>query len=246
MSNKTLIFSIALNGYQLLYRHCINSHRAYAKKYGYEYLVISRPYFTALGVECCWLKLTLMLEALKAGYDTVLFVDADAYIKTTAHELEPLLQPNKYLYLAKSYSGRFNSGVILVNNHIKIRQWLVDVIAARHLSVLPENDVGWGENGHIIEYTKNCQFVCLLDRRWNNTYDIDLSDYIRHFSCGPLRQNYYLNLCHKQIGRVTNILTKLYRYAKILHLIDRHQDPLIKLTQSALYTSDFFSKRDHS
>ncbi|MFQ3288857.1 MAG: hypothetical protein ACI93V_001077, partial [Alteromonadaceae bacterium] len=72
MSNKTLIFSIALNGYQLLYRHCINSHRAYAKKYGYEYLVISRPYFTALGVECCWLKLTLMLEALKAGSDTVL------------------------------------------------------------------------------------------------------------------------------------------------------------------------------
>jgi len=246
MSNKTLIFSIALNGYQLLYRHCINSHRAYAKKYGYEYLVISRPYFTTLGVECCWLKLTLMLEALKAGYDTVLFVDADAYIKTTAHELNPLLQPNKYLYLAKSYSGRFNSGVILVNNHVKIRQWLVDVIAARHLSVLPENDVGWGENGHVIEYTKNCQFVCLLDRRWNNTYDIHLSDYIRHFSCGPLRQNYYLNLCHKQIGRVANILTKLHRYAQVLHLINGHQDPLIKLTQSALYTSEFFSKRDHS
>jgi lipopolysaccharide biosynthesis glycosyltransferase len=90
--------------------------------YGYEYLVITRPYFTALGVECCWLKLTLLLEALNAGYDTVLFVDADAYINTTAHELERLLEPDKYLYLAKSYSGRFNSGVILVNNHFKIRQ----------------------------------------------------------------------------------------------------------------------------
>ena len=246
MANKTLIFSIALNGYQWLYRHCINSQRAYAKQHGYEYLVISRPYFTSLGVECCWLKLTVLLEALKAGYDTVLFVDADAYIKTTAHELEPLLQPNKYLYLAKSYSGRFNSGVILINNHLKIQQWLTDVISARHLAVLPEHDVGWGENGHIIEYTQNCQFVSTLDRRWNNTYDIHLSDYIRHFSFGPLRQNYCLNLGHKLLGRVTRMLTKAQGYGQTLHLLNSHQDPLIKLTKSALYTSDFFSKRDHS
>jgi hypothetical protein len=246
MANKTLVFSIALNGYQWLYRHCIDSQRAYAQHHGYEYLVISRPYFTSLGVECCWLKLTVLLEALKAGYDTVLFVDADAYIKPSAHQLESLLQPDKYLYLAKSYSGRFNSGVILVNNHFKIRQWLVEVISARHLSVLPEYDVGWGENGHIIEYTQNCGFVCTLDRRWNNTYDIQLSDYIRHFSFGPLRQNFFLNLSHKLLGRVTRMLTKFQGYARTLDLLNSHQDPLIKLTKSALYTSDFFSKRDHS
>jgi hypothetical protein len=244
MQNKTLIFSIALNGYQWLYRDCISSQRAYAKHYGYEYRVICRPYFTSMGVECCWLKLTVMLEALKAGYNTVLFVDADAYIKTSAHQLESLLRPNKYLYLAKSYSGRFNSGVILVKNHYKIQQWLVDVISARHLSVLPEHDVGWGENGHIIEYTQNCQFVCTLDRRWNNTYDIHLSDYIRHFSFGPLRQNFFLNLSHKLLGRGTRILTILQEYAQTLHLLNNHQDPLIKLTKSALHTTDFFSKTD--
>jgi hypothetical protein len=244
MQKKTLIFSIALNGYQWLYRDCINSQRAYAKHYGYEYMVICRPYFTSMGVECCWLKLTVLLEALKAGYNTVLFVDADAYIKTSAHQLEWLLRPNKYLYLAKSYSGRFNSGVILVNNHLKIRQWLVDVISTRHLSVLPEHDVGWGENGHIIEHTQNCQFVCTLNRRWNNTYDIHLSDYIRHFSFGPLRQNFFLNIGHKLLGRSTRILTKLQEYAQTLHLLNNHQDPLIKLTKSALYTTGFFSKTD--
>ncbi|PKH02999.1 hypothetical protein CXF72_08700 [Psychromonas sp. MB-3u-54] len=244
MANKTLIFSIALNGYQWLYRNCIDSQRAYAKHYGYEYLVISRPYFTSLGVECCWLKLTVLLEALKAGYDTVLFVDADAYIKTSAHQLESLLQPDKYLYLAKSYSGRFNSGVILINNHLKIQQWLTDVISARHLTVLPEYDVGWGENGHIIEYTQNCEFVSTLDRRWNNTYDIHLSDYIRHFSFGPLRQNFLLNLSHKVLGRATRVLTKLQRYARTLHLLNSSQDPLIKLTKAALHTTKLFSKNN--
>jgi hypothetical protein len=197
-----------------------------------------------MGVECCWLKLTVLLEALKAGYKTVLFVDADAYIKTSAHQLESLLRPNKYLYLAKSYSGRFNSGVILVKNHYKIQQWLADVISARHLSVLPEHDVGWGENGHIIEYTQNCQFVCTLNRRWNNTYDINLSDYIRHFSFGPLRQNFFLNFTHKLLRRSTRILTILQEYAQTLHLLNDHQDPLIKLTKSALHTTDFLSKTD--
>ena len=39
---------------------------------------------TTIGVECCWLKLTLMIEALDNGYDAVLFVDADAYIQPQA------------------------------------------------------------------------------------------------------------------------------------------------------------------
>jgi hypothetical protein len=242
MQKNTLILSIALNGYQWLYRDCINSQRAYAQKNAYQYLVITRPYFTALGVECCWLKLTLMLEALKAGYDTVLFVDADAYINSAADNLETLRQSNKYLYLAKSYSGRFNSGVILVNNHFKTRQWLQDVISARNRSVLPEHDVGWGENGHIIQHTENCEFVSTLDRRWNNTYDIHLKDYIRHFSFGPLRRNIFLNLSHKVLARGTKLFSKLQTYAAMLPMLNSAQDPLIRLTQCVLHRYHVFFK----
>jgi hypothetical protein len=240
MQKKTLVLSIALNGYQWLYRNCINSQRAYAQQNGYEYLVITRPYFTALGVECCWLKLTMMLEALRAGYETVLFVDADAYIKSAAHKVETLLEPDKYLYLAKGYSGRFNSGVMLVNNHFKIQHWLEGVISTRYCSVLPKHDVGWGENGHIIQNTENCEFVSTLDRRWNNTYDIHLSDYIRHFSFGPLRQNLCLNLSHKLLARGTKLLAKSLTYAAMLPMINTPQDPLIKLTKHVLYRYRFF------
>jgi hypothetical protein len=240
MQKKTLILSIALNGYQWLYRNCIESQRAYAQQNGYQYLVITRPCFTSLGVECCWLKLTLLAEALKSGYDTVLFVDADAFVNRTAHNLESLLRPDKYLYLAKSYSGRFNSGVILLSNHSKIRQWLEDVISTRHLSVLPKHDVGWGENGHIIQHTENCEFVSTLDRRWNNTYDTHLNDYIRHFSFGPLRQESYLNLCHKLLARITRILSKTQAYAAMLPMLNTSQDPLVKLTKYVLYRYRFF------
>ncbi|MFT4995310.1 MAG: hypothetical protein ACI965_002359, partial [Paraglaciecola sp.] len=158
------------------------------------------------------------------------------------HKLEGLLLPEKYLYLARSYSGRFNSGVILVNNHFKIRQWLEGVISTRHLSVLPEHDVGWGENGHIIQHTKNCEFVSTLDRRWNNTYDIDLSDYIRHFSFGPLRQNFFLNLSHKLLARGTRLFTKLQACAGMLPMLNTPQDPLTKLTQCVLHRYQIFFK----
>jgi hypothetical protein len=242
MQKNTLILSIALNGYQWIYRDCIDSHRAYANRNKYDYLVITRPFFTSLGVECCWLKLTLMLEALNAGYETVLFVDADAHIKVTAHKLETLLQANKYLYLAKSYSGRFNSGVILVNNHFKVRQWLKGVISARHVTVSPEHDVGWGENGHIIQHTENCEFVSTLNRRWNNTYDMHLVDHIRHFSFGPMRQNFYLNLSHKVLARGTRLLAKLRAFAVMLLKAKKSRDPLTELTQNVLQRYSVFFK----
>ncbi|MGJ8680770.1 hypothetical protein [Paraglaciecola sp.] len=209
MSQNVLVFSIALNGYQWLYRDCLASHKAYAQKNGYRHCTVSKPITTSLGVECCWLKLTLMLEALNTGYDLVLFVDADAYINHVAPSLEQVVQSNKYLYMAKSYSERFNSGVILVKNSTVIQTWLQSVISSRNEPISQENDVGWGENGHIIQHAKGFRFLSTLDRRWNNTYDPNLKDYIRHFSFGPLRQNVFLNVTHKILSRLSRLYTKM-------------------------------------
>jgi len=66
-----------------------------------------------------------------------------------------------------------------------------------------------GGNGHIIEHTNHCQFVSTLNRSWNNTYDPDLNDYIRHFSFGPLRTNLWLNLSHKVLARLLNYLANV-------------------------------------
>jgi hypothetical protein len=160
MKNNVLVFSIALNGYQWLYKDCIASHKRYAERNGYAYQVVTRPYATSIGVECCWLKLTLMIEALDSGYDAVLFVDADAYIQTHTPKLSSVLLPNKYVYLAKSYTGRYNSGVILLKNHNKVRRWLNSIIIARNQPISAKNDVGWGENGHRVFTTLSvCHYL---------------------------------------------------------------------------------------
>jgi hypothetical protein len=199
MENKTLVFSIALNGYQWMYRKQLKSHRQYATKHQYVHQAITRPFLTTLGVECCWLKLTLMREALLCGYDTVLFLDADTQVNDNCPALNQITQGNKYIYMAKGYSNRFNSGVVLVKNNIKTMHWLNQIIDARHHTVKKENDVGWGENGHIIEMSKGLSCVAELDQRWNNTYDYNLNDYIRHHNCGPMRTRFIYKIFHRAI-----------------------------------------------
>ncbi len=242
MKNNVLVFSIALNGYQWLYKDCIASHKRYAESNGYIYQVVTRPYATSIGVECCWLKLTLMIEALDSGYDAVLFVDADAYIQTHTPKLSSVLLPDKYVYLAKSYTGRYNSGVILLKNHNKVRRWLNSIIIARHQPISAKNDVGWGENGHIIEYTQHCQFVTTLDRVWNNTYDPELDDYIRHFSFGPLRTNFWLNLSHKMLARLTKLFSKCHALFEVITQSYPPQDKLTKLTELILQRYSKFGR----
>ncbi|MFQ3220977.1 MAG: hypothetical protein ACJAUL_001745 [Paraglaciecola sp.] len=230
MKSDILIFSIALNGYQWLYRDCIASHHRYAKKNGYCYQVVSRPFITTLGAECCWLKLSLTLSAFNAGYHKVLFVDADAYINEAAPAIEKTIRPEKYVYLAKSYTGRFNSGVMFMLNNEETITWLKKILSSRMTSVSDKDSVGWGENGHIIKYSKNRSFIEIIDRRWNNTYDPDLDDYIRHFCFGPLRQNIVLSLCHKVISRITKAISKSKNIASKYTLHTQKTDPLTTLT----------------
>jgi hypothetical protein len=234
MKSDLLIFSIALNGYQWLYKDCIASHQKYAKKHGYCYQVVTRPFITGLGAECCWLKLTLTLAAFNAGYQKVLFVDADAYINEVAPAIETTIQPEKSVYLAKSYTGRFNSGVMFMLNHEVTIAWLKTVLSSRMTAVSDQDCVGWGENGHIIKYSKKRTFIEVIDRRWNNTYDTDLDDYIRHFCFGPLRRSVFLSLCHKVISRMTKAIAKLKYIASKYKFYTQKTDPLATLTNAVI------------
>jgi len=197
MKNKTLILSIALNGYQWMYKKELESHVIYAQKHGYIHQAVTRPFISALGVECCWLKLTLMRTALLSGYDTVLFLDADAMVNPCCPPLIKVFQKDKYIYMAKGYSNRFNSGVLIARSNVQTIEWLTHVINARLNSVQKENDVGWGENGHVIELSKGVNFIAELDQKWNNTFDYQLNDYIRHYNCGPMRADFIHNFFHK-------------------------------------------------
>lgn len=199
MQHKTLVLSIALNGYQWMYQRELKSHQRYAQKCGYVHQAVTRPFISALGVECCWLKLTLMRAALLSGYDNVLFLDADAMVSQNCPDLTSVFQEGKYVYMAKGYSNRFNSGVLLARHNIKTIAWLTQVINARLNEVQSENNVGWGENGHVIEFSKGVPFIEELEKKWNNTFDYQLTDYIRHRNCGPMRTGVLNNFFHQVV-----------------------------------------------
>lgn len=204
--SHVLVFTIALNGYQWLYAKHIQSQRNYARKWGYHYLAIERPTFSRLGVECCWLKLCVMKAALEKGYHKVLFVDADAQIQPDAPAIDNIIDDDKQIGMAKGYSGRFNSGVILAKRHPTTFAWLEQVLATRGAPVAESDSVGWGENGHIIQVSKTFTCIQELSTRWNNTFDRELNDYIRHFNHGPMRRSVAITLTHKLLSRVTHIV----------------------------------------
>lgn len=243
MTKDTLVFSIALNGYQWRYRQHLKSHQRYAKRFGYHYQAVTRPFFSSLGIECCWLKLTLMYSALRSGYKYVVFIDADAYVQPHCPPIRSVLELGKCLYMAKGYSNRFNSGVMIVRNCGVIRQWIKKVVHNRATPVEGDNDVGWGENSHIIELSKRCEFIQELPVQWNNTYKPALNDFIRHHNSGPLRKNYWDNLLHKMIFSLADRLVKLTGMSREKKHLPPYDGLLYQETKRILRVYPSFYKR---
>jgi hypothetical protein len=231
-----------MNGYYWEYKKNLQSHAAYAVRHGYRYVVIDRPQISLLGMECVWLKVALMREALKAGYDWVMFVDADAEIQTSAPAIESLQEEGKSIYLAKGYSGRVNSGVLIASQAKASLEFFERVLSGHGSELPPEDDVGWGENGHIIHFAKNNPSVKTISTRWNNNRDPYLRDFIRHYSAGPLRSSY-------RPGFVNHLFFLAHRYfvalARRLSRVSGTKSPsfmsrLNSLVEAARTQSDAF------
>ena len=216
MSQSMLIFSVALNGYQWLYKSHLNSHRQYAQRIGAKYSVVSRPYFSRSGVECCWYKLFLLKRAIESGYKHVLFLDADSFVQDDCPDIRNECDNEHSVYMAKGYTQRFNSGVLLCKGNEQAAHFLQQVIGSREQVISETDSVGWGENGHVIACAKQNANIKELHHKWNNTHDLDLNDYIRHTNFGPLRQNALLNLCHKTFNRITTLSTQIQTH--LLHI----------------------------
>ena len=187
---KILMFSIATNGYDFGYQHCIASHKAYASRFNMHYQVVTKPRFSPLGGEVAWLKITLIQEALLAGYDWVFFVDADTQIMSRAPNILNQQDFGYDFYLANGYSNRLNSGVILVRNSDISKDLIAQIINNCTLKLPSKDEVGWGENGHVIHFLSHHSHLKVLGQRWNNNSDATLIDFIRHYSAGPMRAHY--------------------------------------------------------
>ena len=208
-SPRVLVYCVALNFYDLVYDRNIESHRRYAQANGYGYALVRRPAFVSVR-ESVWLKVPLMEAALKAGWDWVLFLDADCEIRADAPRVESLDDGVSSVFLAAGFSGNVNSGVIPARNAPESRAFFARVTEAAGDDV-PEAD--WGENGHIIHFARSLPSLKVLDRRWNNNADPDMQDYVRHYSAGgPMRALYRLGALAKSAKFASRCVQKFRKW----------------------------------
>ena len=203
-----IMICIGFNNYEKIYGQCIESHRKYASKFGYKYVLITTRASTPITTSV-WLKIPLIIRALEKKYDWVVTIDADCQISQIAPKLETLEVEDKSLYMAKGFSGRINSGVVIIKNTEAVKS-LFKTIYTHSSNDVPEAD--WGENGHVIHFASQWHGLQLIDRKWNNNADPTLQDYIRHFSAGgPMRSLYPATYTERIIGLVQYIKNRLNR-----------------------------------
>lgn len=131
--------------------------------------------------------------------------------------------------MARGYTGRFNSGVIIAQKHITTIQWLDEILLARKTDIPLEDSVGWGENGHIIHFSKQKSFVQTLPTEWNNTYKVNAKTYIQHENFGPLRKSKWLSSAHKCLSLITRLVQRCQHQVNRLGLTENQTDPIEKL-----------------
>ncbi|MDF2437018.1 MAG: hypothetical protein K0Q95_1394 [Bacteroidota bacterium] len=214
--NKTLVFSIGMNWFYLIFKDCIRSHEEYCKRNGYEYRLIKNSYKDLSGDESAWLKIVLLINALEAGYENVFFIDADCLIREHAPPLDELIHEGKDIYLASGFSGRINSGVIIVKNTKPALEFFYKVLNDCEVPV-PKEDAAPFENGHMIHHGKNNSLIQIIPHDlWNNNSRIDPQSYIQHYSNGKLRDEYLASAKTRLLFvRIVNLLFTINkRFAK--------------------------------
>lgn len=182
--DRALVFSIGLNGYGWAWWACVRTHKQYAKRQGFSYACVDLPW-TISATEAAWLKIPLIVRTLESSpYGWVFFLDADTLVRRQCPDFRSVATPGRDIYMAHGHSGRVNSGVIAVRKSEQSLQFFRNVVADCENTV-PREDVAPYENGHMIKHGKASPVVGLLERRWNNTAEMELDDYIRHFT-GPM------------------------------------------------------------
>lgn len=200
----SLIYSVAFNGYDRLWRDCIGTHSPYAARYGYEYKLVGEGINTRLAMEVAWIKIPLILAALNKGHEWVMFIDSDAAFDPGCPPIESVAQPGKDVYLANGHSGRPNSGVMIFRNASPAHGFVKAVMRMAGRPLPRRHDVGWGENGAVIHLASKSSAVASIDPRWNNNHSPDLESYIYHYSAGPMRKRFQQIHGHTRFDEFTS------------------------------------------
>lgn len=189
---RSLVFTIAQNGYGFAYKRCIESQRRYADSIGAAFVSIAHPPRVSEAAQSAWLKIPVLLEALKSGYDSVAYIDSDCAVSADApnfNDALPSLAEGR-IFMAQGASKRINSGVIIAGGGTPAIPFLEQVMGSI-TTTIPEDDRRSlkFENGNVIYCARISGVVDDLPVVWNNTYDPALRDFIRHYT-GSLRSEY--------------------------------------------------------
>ncbi|BAY21850.1 hypothetical protein NIES2100_16080 [Calothrix sp. NIES-2100] len=215
MSN-TLILSLAIGGYQHLFRSCLDSQYAYSLKNSYDYAVVTTSPWLLTAHDAAWLKVPLLIAASQLKYEFIMFIDADCEVRLFAQSIQSIFQEGKSLYLAPGISGRINSGVIIAKNRDEqVRYTFQKILDNADSYILPENEAPY-ENGHFIQYIKDCDFVGTIEhQKWNNNSKLNPNSFIQHYSGKALREHYnnsYVNNYQKLKFKVDKYIGKFSKH----------------------------------
>lgn len=181
--NNTFMFTIATNGYDRIFSDWLETQREYAERNGYEYYVISKsPPRGIDGANSAWLKIPMILWALRQGYEWVFFVDSDCKIQSCAPPVDTVRIEEKSIYMCHDQTQRFNGGVIIAKNDSTSIRLFSTILRWSDLPnrMLPKEDINLYENGHLIYFAKNNPSVATIDPKWNNTSGKSIGEYIWH------------------------------------------------------------------
>lgn len=185
--SSVFMFTIATNGYDEIFRGCLDSHKKYADVQKYDYRAFTKsPPGGISGTNSAWLKVAIILNALKKGYQNIFFVDADALIHDYTPPIESVFCKDKFIYMSVESSGNFNSGVIIVVNSQQSIKFFENLLLRADVPnlLLPKADRCLYENGHVINLAKKSPIVHIIDPKWNHNYNTSIQEnekeYISH------------------------------------------------------------------
>lgn len=183
--DSILVFSIATNGYERHFADFLRKQEEFSRAIGADYWVArGAPPWGISAHDSAWLKIPLLHAGLCRGYEWVIYLDADCEVRTRVSPLIAVAGHSEGIFACHDFSGRINSGVMIVRNVASARRllrrvWLSAFLPAK---LLPAQDRNSYENGHVIHFLKGHPAVRIIDERWNWTRgDNPIEAYVHHF-----------------------------------------------------------------
>jgi hypothetical protein len=171
-SRKHAVFSIATNGYEKTFEHCIRSQRDYCQRLGVPYfLVQGKPPWGINAHDSSWLKIPVMRHLQDQFSEGVLYLDADCEVSSQADDFRiwDKAEPEKSIFAALDFSNRLNAAVIYCRSSSAGKRSMSQFIWSSLVpeTFIPRIDRNLYENGHFIWLFKDSPHVHVLPNEWN-------------------------------------------------------------------------------